>query len=76
MAGAQSRVTHIVIDEIQKAPKLLDVVHRLIESTDKIFILTGSSARKLKRGADNYFLQYRFTYLATKDGAETVFHGP
>jgi predicted AAA+ superfamily ATPase len=42
--------THIVIDEIKKAPKLLDFVHYLNESTDKYFIMTGSSARKIKRG--------------------------
>jgi predicted AAA+ superfamily ATPase len=40
----------IVIDEIQKAPQLLDVVHYLMEKhRDWQFILTGSSARKLKR---------------------------
>lgn len=40
----------IVIDEIQKAPVLLDVVHQLIEQHKNLkFILTGSSARKLKR---------------------------
>lgn len=44
---------YVVIDEIQKTPKILDVVHMLIESTDKNFIMTGSSARKLKRGAAN-----------------------
>lgn len=42
-----------MIDEIQKAPKLLDVIHDLIESTDKHFIMTGSSARKLKVGGAN-----------------------
>lgn len=44
----------IVIDEIQKNPSLLDMVHRLCESRkDLQFILTGSSSRKLKRtGAD------------------------
>jgi len=48
-------VTHVVIDEIQKTPKLLDVVHFLIESkkVPQKFILTGSSARKLKRGGAN-----------------------
>ena len=46
-------VLYVVVDEIQKVPKLLDEVHRLIEETDKIFILTGSSARKLKRGGAN-----------------------
>lgn len=45
--------TTIVIDEIQKLPKLLDIVHKLIEETDKQFILTGSSARKLKQGSAN-----------------------
>ena len=39
-----------IIDEIQKAPSLLTVVHSLIEQKIGIqFILTGSSARKLKR---------------------------
>ena len=43
----------VVIDEIQKLPILLDEVHRLIEKQDKIFLLTGSSARKLKKGGGN-----------------------
>ena len=43
----------IVIDEIQKLPGLLDEVHRLIERKKVRFLLTGSSARKLKRGAAN-----------------------
>jgi len=48
-----SHITHVIIDEIQKVPKLLDVIHDLIESTDKYFIMTGSSARKLKAGGAN-----------------------
>lgn len=43
----------IVIDEIQKIPTLLDEVHGLIENAGRQFILTGSSARKLKRGQAN-----------------------
>ena len=43
----------IVIDEIQKIPALLDEVHRLIENKNYKFILTGSSARKLRRGGTN-----------------------
>jgi predicted AAA+ superfamily ATPase len=39
----------VVIDEIQKLPILLDEVHSLIESTDIHFLLTGSSARRLKK---------------------------
>ena len=38
----------IVIDEIQKCPELLDEVHFLIEERGIRFLLTGSSARKLK----------------------------
>ena len=45
--------TLVVIDEIQKMPHLLDEVHRLISKRKQIFLLTGSSARKLKRGAAN-----------------------
>ncbi len=43
----------IVIDEIQKLPVLLDEVHRLIERRGVRFVLTGSSARKLRRGGNN-----------------------
>ncbi len=43
----------MIIDEIQKAPKLLDLVHHLIENFSIRFVLTGSSARKLKRGGAN-----------------------
>jgi predicted AAA+ superfamily ATPase len=43
----------VVIDEIQKVPALLDEVHRLIESRRLRFLLSGSSARKLRRGGTN-----------------------
>jgi predicted AAA+ superfamily ATPase len=43
----------VIIDEIQKIPELLDEIHNLIESTPVHFILTGSSARKLKRSGVN-----------------------
>jgi predicted AAA+ superfamily ATPase len=43
----------IVIDEIQKLPKLLDEVHRLITKKGHRFLLTGSSARKIKRSGAN-----------------------
>ncbi len=43
----------VIIDEIQKLPILLDEVHYLMEEHGFLFILTGSSARKLKRGAAN-----------------------
>lgn len=43
----------VVIDEVQKIPALLDEVHWLIENTARQFLLTGSSARKLRRGHAN-----------------------
>lgn len=43
----------IVIDEIQKMPSLLDEVHRLIELRGFKFLLTGSSARKIRKGGVN-----------------------
>lgn len=43
----------IVIDEIQKVPLLLDEVHWLIEHGGPQFLLTGSSARKIRRGGAN-----------------------
>lgn len=43
----------VIIDEVQKAPALLDEVHWLIENEKIGFILCGSSARKLKRSAAN-----------------------
>ena len=44
----------ILIDEIQRVPKLLDIVHALMEQRpDLQFILCGSSARKLRHGAAN-----------------------
>lgn len=43
----------IVIDEVQKLPEILDEVHRLIEEKKIKFLLTASSARKLKHGGSN-----------------------
>ena len=40
---------YVVIDEIQRIPELLNEVHRLIEDENKKFLLTGSSARKLRK---------------------------
>ncbi|MGH9750337.1 MAG: ATP-binding protein [Candidatus Polarisedimenticolia bacterium] len=43
----------VVIDEIQRLPELLHEVHRLIEARGIRFLLTGSSARRLRRGGVN-----------------------
>ncbi len=49
----ESRRSPVVIDEIQKAPGLLDEVHRLIESRRLSFVLCGSSARQIRRAGVN-----------------------
>lgn len=43
----------VIIDEVQKVPALLDEVHWLIENRGLRFILSGSSARKLRRSGAN-----------------------
>ena len=55
----------VVMDEVQKVPNLLDEVHRLIEERkDLYFVLTGSSARKLRNNQVNLLagraLHYQF----------------
>ena len=58
----------IIIDEIQKIPALLDEVHRLIEKRRLKFILTGSSARRLKSKNVNLLAGRAFTeyYVSLK----------
>lgn len=43
----------VVIDEVQRVPELLNEVHHLIEEYGTCFLLTGSSARKLKKNGVN-----------------------
>ncbi len=43
----------VIVDEIQKLPVLLDEIHLLIEERGLRFLMTGSSARKLRRGGVN-----------------------
>ena len=61
----------IVIDEVQKVPAVLDEVHRLIEQKKHRFVLTGSSARKLKKQGTNLLagraLTYSFFPLTAKE---------
>lgn len=52
----------VIIDEVQKIPALLDLVHQQIETSNQKFILSGSSARKLKRGAANLLAGRAFVY--------------
>ena len=46
-------IQRIFIDEIQRVPELLNEVHFLIEKTGCRFLMTGSSARKLRKGGTN-----------------------
>lgn len=60
----QKYISHVFIDEVQKLPSLLDEVHYLLEEskTPPYFILTGSSARKLKRNNANMLGGRAFSY--------------
>ena len=68
----------VVLDEVQRTPLVLNEVHRLIEETGARFILTGSSARSLRRRGVNLLGGRAHTHrLYPLDGAalETlVFH--
>lgn len=77
--GAEDRPV-VVLDEVQKVPALLDVVHELIESHKggPRFVLTGSSSRKLKReGVDllagRALLRSLHPFLAAELGEEFDF---
>lgn len=75
--AASPEADTVVVDEVQKVPELLDVVHELIESDGpkRRFVLTGSSARKLRRGGVNLLagralLRHMHPFLACELGAE------
>lgn len=53
MLNGKPEGTLVIIDEIPEVPALLDEVHRLIVESGLVFILCGSSARKLKRKGHN-----------------------
>ncbi|OGC09417.1 hypothetical protein A3J90_02635 [candidate division WOR-1 bacterium RIFOXYC2_FULL_37_10] len=57
------KITHIIVDEIQRVPTLLNEIHFLIESKNSpYFILSGSSARKLKRSKANLLAGRALSY--------------
>lgn len=51
--AATPRQQLVVVDEIQKAPALLNEVHYMIQEWQRVFVLCGSSARKVRRGHAN-----------------------
>ena len=56
---AQKRV---IIDEVQKLPKVLNVVHQQIQSRKRQFVMTGSSSRKLKQRGSNLLAGRAWVY--------------
>ena len=52
----------VILDEVQRVPELLNEVHRLIESRKLRFVLTGSSARSLRRKGVNLLAGRALTY--------------
>ncbi len=52
----------VILDEVQRVPELLNEVHRLIEKAGYKFILTGSSARSLRRKGVNLLAGRALTY--------------
>lgn len=70
----------VIVDEIQRAPKLLNIVHQLIESKHKIkFVLTGSSSRRLKQQGVNLLAGrawirnlYSFTFWELKEKFDLI----
>lgn len=72
----------IVIDEIQKCPELLDEIHFLIEERQIRFLLTGSSARKLKntgvnllggRATERHFHPFNFAEIGNHENYNLPF---
>ncbi len=60
--ASPEEIKYVIIDEVQKIPKLLDIIHHLIESTDKYYVMTGSRTRKLKPGGANLLAGRAFVY--------------
>lgn len=80
VSGA-ARGDWVVIDEIQKVPALLDEVHSLIETQGLRFVLSGSSARKLRRGASNLLagraiVEQMFPLVSAEAGWATLGNEP
>lgn len=52
----------VIVDEVQKVPKLLDIIHKQLAEKNFKFALTGSSSRKLKRGSANLLAGRAFVF--------------
>ena len=58
----KNNIDYIIVDEVQRIPELLNEVHRLIENNQYRFILTGSSARSLRKRGVNLLAGRALTY--------------
>ncbi|MFN8370246.1 MAG: AAA family ATPase [Bacteriovoracaceae bacterium] len=58
----ENKNKRVVIDEVQKFPKLLDIVHAQIQKNKRQFILTGSSSRRLKQAGTNLLAGRAWVY--------------
>ncbi len=84
-AAETNKRSLVILDEVQKVPIILDVVQDLIDHGKANFILTGSSARKLRRGAQVNFIPGRIVAFRmdpfslqefpAKDLNERLFYG-
>ena len=61
--ATHKKIPIVVIDEVQRVPSILDVAQDLIDNKEAVFILTGSSARKLRRGPNVNLLPGRVISL-------------
>lgn len=85
VSGEAGKRPLVILDEVQKVPVILDVVQDLIDRGKANFILTGSSARKLRRGAHVNFIPGRIVpfrmdpfslqEFPAKDLNERLFYG-
>lgn len=64
VASRDKKITHVIVDEIQRVPALLDEIHHLLENVSGAphFCLSGSSARKLKRSRANLLAGRAWTH--------------
>ena len=63
LAASAKHPGPLFVDEIQRIPELLNEIHSLIESHKLIFMMTGSSSRKLKRGGANLLAGRAWQYF-------------
>lgn len=79
VVSATPHATDVVLDGVQRVPELLAVVHQLVEEPDSPrFVLTGSSARKLKRSgvdllAGRAALRVMHPFIAAELGSKFEF---